>query len=603
MLPSLAYHAGSTSIVPGGKHVRYGMLVREPSITLARAGRAMASPNLYVMAVVLLTLGFYLLYPILLLFIHSFNVASLGFFDTPQWGLDNWRAALQQPGVLASIRNSLMIWGLTIVVSLPAAILISWLLARTRIPFSHGFEFMFWLSYMLPSIGTTIGWITLLDPRIGLFNIALRWLPFVEQGPFNIFSVAGIVWANLMANGISLKIMLLTPAFRNMDAALEEAARVSGASNMLTMLRVTIPLMIAPITLIFALQLLRVFQSFETELLLGTPFDFFVYSTLMYHLVNREPPLYGEATALASLTILIIALIIPLQRWILHRRQYTTISAGFKPGLISLGVWKWPVVLWLWFLVFILTLLPTAALLFGSFMVRAGFFNLNRIFTSEHWVVVLTDNAFLTAVTTTITLGVMAAILSPLLFSLIAYILVRTRWRGRGTLDWVIWGSGAIPGMLSGLGLLVLFLGTPGFSILFGTIWALILVVVISGNTTGTNIMKGTFIQVGQDMEDAARIAGANWITTYVKIWIPLMMRTLMLLAVLNFVNAVGATSSIILLASRETMTLSILALEYRLSGQSQESASIIALVLIFITVVLASIMRSVGLRLGVHHQ
>jgi ABC-type maltose transport system permease subunit len=83
-----------------------------------------------------------------------------------------------------------------------------------------------------------------------------------------------------------------------------------------------------------------------------------------------------------------------------------------------------------------------------------------------------------------------------------------------------------VPGR-PGLGLLVLFLGTPGLSILFGTIWALVLVVIIQGNTTGTNIMKGVFIQVGQDMEDAARVSGAGWIRTYFFIWIPLMMKTL----------------------------------------------------------------------------
>src|SRR5207237_1101952 len=76
------------------------------------------------------------------------------------------------------------------------------------------------------------------------------------------------------------------------------------------------------------------------------------------------------------------------------------------------------------------------------------------------------------------------------------------------------------------------------------------------------NIMKGVLVQVGADMEEAARVAGAGWIRTYFIIWLPLLMPTLMLLAVLNFVSAAGATSSIILLASRDTMTLSLMALE-----------------------------------------
>ncbi len=79
-------------------------------------------------------------------------------------------------------------------------------------------------------------------------------------------------------------------------------------------------------------------------------------------------------------------------------------------------------------------------------------------------------------------------------------------------------------------------------------------------------------------------------------------MRTLVLLAVLNFAHAAGATSSIILLASRDTLTLSILALEYRLSGANQEAASIVAIILMLITVVLAWSIRAFGLRMGVRH-
>ena len=560
------------------------------------------SPAGFLMTAITIALGFYLLYPVLLLLIYTFNVAPEVFFGPPQWGLDNWRAVVQQPHIIGSLWNSLRVWGMTVGISLPVAVVIAWVLARTRIPFSHGLEFMFWISFMLPSIATTIGWITLMDPSIGVLNLILARLPFVDEGPFDIFSVAGIVWVNLMGNGIAVKVMLLTPAFRNMDASLEEAAKVSGASNLITMVRVTLPLMIAPITLVFALQLLRIFQSFETELLLGSPIGFFVYSTLIFSLIDREPPLYGQATVLASLTLVIIAVIIPIQRWILTRRMYTTISSGFRPGLVSLGSWAHLVTGSIWALLFFLTLAPIASLVMGSFMVRAGYFNLNRVFTTEHWETVLTDPVFASSLLTTIALGTIAAFLSPLLFSVLAYILVRTKWKGRIVLDWVIWSSGAIPGILSGLGLLLLFLGTPGFSVIFGTIWALVLVVIIQGNTTGTNIMKATFVQIGQDMEDAARIAGAGWVRTYFIIWIPLLMKTLVLLATLNFAHAAGSTGSIILLASRETLPLSILALEYRLSGANQEAASIVAIVLMIITVVLASAIRAFGLRSGVHH-
>jgi iron(III) transport system permease protein len=553
------------------------------------------------MAAVLISLGYFLIWPVLLLLINSFNAAGDWFVEPRRWGVDHWVNALQRPGLLRSLGNSLLVWSLTVGISFPIGVAIAWLLARTKIPCSHTLEFLFWVSYMVPSLPTTIAWITLLDPDIGMINIGLKNFFALDQGPFNIFSIPGIVWANLMGHGLSVKVMLMTPAFRNMDATLEEAARVGGASNLRTLFKVTLPLMISPMIMVFALQLLRIFQSFETEYLLGMPFGFYVYSTKVYSLVRNAIPNYGEATVLASLTLLIIALIIPLQRWILERRRYTTLTGSFRPGLIDLGKWNYVAFAVIGLLLMLLTIGPLCILVLGSFMQRIGYFQLG--FTVEHWRLILTDPVFVKALRTTLTLALSAALLSPLIFSLLAYILVRTRLPWRSLLDLMIWGSGAIPGILAGLGLLWLFIGTPGMNVLFGTIWALILVVMLQGKTTGVNIMKSVLVQVGADMEEAARVAGAGWIRTYFKIWLPLLMPTLVLLAVMNFVAASGATSSIILLASRDTMTLSLMALELSTTAVSnREAASIISIFIIAFTIIGALLVRYFGRRLGVRH-
>jgi iron(III) transport system permease protein len=556
----------------------------------------------FLMALLLLSLAFFLIWPVTLLLINSFNTANDWFVEPRSWGIRHWIDAFQRPGLLTSLGNSLLIWTFTVMVSFPVGVSIAWLLARTKIPFSHTLEFLFWVSYMVPSLPTTIAWITLLDPDIGVINIALKNLFHLDQGPFNIFSVPGIVWANLMGHGISIKVMLLTPAFRNMDATLEEAARVGGAGNLRTLFKVTLPLMISPMMTVFALQLLRVFQSFETEYLLGMPFGFFVYSTKIFTLIRNQIPNYGEATVLASLTLLIIAFIIPLQRWILARRRYTTLTGSFRPGLIDLGKWNYIVFGLIALLLTLLTVGPLAILVLGSFMQRIGYFVLG--FTLEHWRFVLSDPVFVKALRTTLVLSISAAICSPLLFSVLAYILVRTRLPGRAALDFMIWSAGAIPGILAGLGLLWVFIGTPGLNFLFGTIWALIIVTLLQGKTTGVNIMKGVLVQVGADMEEAARVSGAGWLRTYVMIWLPLLTPSLILLAVMNFVSAAGATSSIILLASRDTMTLSLMALELSsVAVSNREAASIISIFIIALTVSGALLVRYFGRHLGVRHE
>jgi iron(III) transport system permease protein len=576
------------------------------------SARILPRKSTAIMAIILLAMGFYLIYPVLLILIQSFNTAPEVLLGAPEWGLDNWRLAFSEPRLLEAVGNTIVIWALVMLISFPLATLIAWTLARTQIPFSHGLEFMFWISYMMPDISTTIAWIMLLDPDLGLINVGLRKLfPFIENGPLNVFSIAGILWAHLMANGIAVKVMLLTPAFRNMDAAMEEAARVSGASDLCTMMRVTLPLMASPMVLIFALQLLRIFQTFEIEQLLGVPFNFFVYSTMIFDMVRQEPPLYGQATSLASITLLVVALIIPLQRWILQRRHYATITGSFKPGLIDLGKWKRPALFGLGTLITLLTLLPAVMLVLSSFMTRSGYFEIDPVFTLQHWKLVLSDNLFFDALKTTLIMATASALLSPLLFSVLAYIMVNTRWLGRAALDAIIWSSAAIPGILSGLGLLWLFLGDfpPGsgfrpLAFLYGSVYALILVVIIQGKTTGTNIFKGVFVQIGKDMEEQARISGAGWLRTYFRVWIPLLMPTWILIGTLNFVTAANTTSSIILLADRSTRTLSILALEFASPDIGmREEASIISIFLIVLTVGVASLARALGLRLGVQHE
>jgi iron(III) transport system permease protein len=571
-------------------------LTGAPPLPAARIGAGH-----FVMAVVLLALGYFLIWPVLLLLLNSFNAASDWFVEPRVWGPRHWQNAFLRPGLLGSLGNSLAIWSLTFAASFPIGLAIAWLLARSKIPYSRTLEFLFWISYMVPSLPTTIAWITLLDPDIGMINVALKNLFGWGAGPFNIFSIPGIVWANLMGHSIAIKVMLLTPAFRNMDSTLEEAARVGGAGNLRTLFRVTLPLMVPAMILVFALNLLRIFQSFETEYLLGLPFSFFVYSTKIFTLIRDPVPNYGEATVLASITLLLVALIIPVQRWILERRRYTTITGSFRPGLIDLGRWNVVAFAGIALLLVLLTVGPLAVLILGSFMSRIGYFVLG--FTTDHWRFVVSDPVFLKALRTTLILGVSAATISPLLFSVIAYLVVRTRLPGRKALDLMVWCSGAIPGILAGLGLLWVFIGTPVLSFLFGTIWALIIVVILQGNTTGVNIMKSVFVQVGADMEEAARVSGAGWIRTYFKIWLPLLMPNIMLLAVTSFVHAAGATSSIILLASRDTMTLSLMALELSsISISNREAASIISIFIIALTVTGAVIVRYFGRRLGVRH-
>jgi iron(III) transport system permease protein len=233
-------------------------------------------------------------------------------------------------------------------------------------------------------------------------------------------------------------------------------------------------------------------------------------------------------------------------------------------------------------------------------MYRAGIFSLFEVFSLRHWEFILQEDLFWDAFSNTLFLAFTTALLSPVLFAVIAYVLVRTKIPGRALLDSMIWTAAVIPGMLAGLGLLWMFLGTSFLVPLYGTIWPLLIVIVLSGKTTGTQLSKSVFLQMGADMEEAARVSGAGFIRTFFMIWMPLLLPTLILLGTLNFIGAATTTSSIILLAARGTYTLSILALEYASPGVNlKEEAGIISLIIMAMTICGALIARLLTRRVG----
>ncbi len=135
--------------------------------------------------------------------------------------------------------------------------------------------------------------------------------------------------------------------------------------------------------------------------------------------------------------------------------------------------------------------------------------------------------------------------------------------------------------------------------------YALMLVVVLQGKLLSTQMVKGVILQVGADIEEQARVSGAGWWRTYFKVWIPIMMPTLVTIGTFNFVVAAGATSSIILLASRDTLTLSLVVLQFMRDPATQEleQAGIVSVLMILMTAGVALVARAFGIRMGVRHR
>jgi iron(III) transport system permease protein len=549
------------------------------------------------MAVLIACMGFYVLYPLALILLNSFNTATIA--EPPVYGLKAWREAFSEYGIWRSLWNSIKIGIVLQIVALPLGIFISWLLARTNILFPNVLEFGFWISFFLPGLATTFGWMLMLDPSTGLINSWLRQVPLLSGLNFDIYTFWGIIWVHLVGNGISTKVMLMTPAFRRMDASMEEASRMSGASALTTLLRITVPAMTPVIIVVLLLSVIRIFSSFEIELLLGVPWSFYVYSTKIVDLARQEPPLVNQAAALGSVILLFLVAFIPLQRRLITRRQFTTVTGHFKPKIIDLGVWRYPATAFVALVIFILDVVPLLSVLGGSFMTRFGFFNLPKTWTLDYWNMALNDARILQGLHNTLIVAVSAGLVGALVFSLIGYVLVRTKLPGRSVLDSICWLPSAIPGVLSGLGLLWMFLGTPFFRPFYGTIVLLVIAQVLGGITLSTQILKANFVQLGKELEESSRMSGAGFWRTYFRIVFPLMAQTMVLVGVIKFMFAAQHNSAIILLATSETRTLSLLALDQVAAGY-REVASITIILVTLLTLGVAIVARSFGLKVGI---
>jgi iron(III) transport system permease protein len=550
-------------------------------------------------AAVLLTLLFLVLFPVVMLVLYSFSVGMPG---TPlQLGFEGWARAIADPVITRSVLNSVKVLLAIHGISFPVAILIAWILARTDLPGRDFFEFMFWISFFMPSLAILLGWILCLDPEYGLFNVLARRLGLVQDALFDIYTFWGIVWAHLVSHTISVKVMLLTPTFRNIDSSLEEAAEMSGASRLATMTRIILPVTLPALLAILLLAMIRAMQSFEIEMVLGPPFRFYIFGTQVYRLIGQEPPDYAGASALASIGLMIITPLILLQRYGAVRRSYTTISGKMRTDRVRLGAWRLPVFLVLSVVVAFLIFLPLSLLVLASCMSLFGFFDVPKPFTLDHWLTVFSDTAFRGALANTIAMAGGASVFAIVLLSLVAYFSVRTTYPGRSLLDFLSWLPYAVPGILFGLGLLYVFLELPLFRPFYGTIWLMILASVISHITLGTQIFKSNLLQLGRELEEVARTSGASWLQTMRRIVMPIMVPALLLVGATAFISAARDVASVALVATAGTKTLSLLQLDYMIQGR-YGAAAVISFVVVMLSTGLALIARLFGLRIGMRH-
>lgn len=545
---------------------------------------------------VLLVMVALILYPIGLLVYSSFLVPLPG--GKSELGLDLWFAAWDQSGMVEAVTNTLRRVLVTEMIAFPAAVLLAWLVTRTDLPGKPIIDMFCWVAFFLPALPVLMGWILLFDPEFGLANQAAKWLFGFRDSPFNIYTFWGIIFAHLAARSVAAKYIFLAPAFRNLNASLEEASYIAGASPVWTLWRIVVPVLMPAFLITLCISLIHSLESFEIELILGPPTGFYVFSTKIYQLIHQDPPLFGAATVLGLAILVSMLPLIFWQQHLSHTRSYVTVTSHFSTSVLRLRWLRWPLFVVIISLCCLITVVPLIFLVMGTFMSLFGYFDIGVVWTLKHWMSVLSDGPLISATLNTLLMGGSAAIIGVLWYALVAYVSVRTTYRARGAIDFLSWLPASLPGVVLGLALLWMFLNVPLFRPLYGTILVLVVACILISISTGVQLIKGNMVQLGRDLEEASFVSGGSWTYTFRRVILPLLGPVLISVALLTFVSAARNVATVAMLVTGENRPIAMLQADYMVDGRL-EAAAVAGVLIVCLTLGITVIARAIGRRFG----
>jgi iron(III) transport system permease protein len=498
------------------------------------------------------------------------------------WTLQGLTTALNDSSTWNIAWTTLWLALVRVAFALTVSVTLSWILARTNCPFRSQLEFLLVLSFFFPALGKLLTWTVLASPQVGYLNQLLRLLPFmaVDRGPLDIYSYGGVIFASVIGISPFLSVFML-PAFRNMDASLEESAQVCGASPRRMLSSITAPLMMPAIMSAFVLALLLQLSSFETEVFLGNRAGIFVFTNKIYQLLNETVPANYPAAFTLAFLLLVMAVALIIVNWrVIGNRSYTTVGGrSYSARTIQLGALRWPAFAIVATFLFVGLVLPMLVLVQTSFMRTAGvnLFAANG-YTLENWDSILSLKLPQTALVNTLILCVASATVGMIVASLVAYVVTRTQFRGRRALEvaaWIPWG---VPSLVLGLGMLWAVLFSP-MSILYGTLAILVIAHVIRSMPVKTRIMTSTIVQIDKELEESARVLGASWPRAFRQIVLPLVKNGFVAGWVIGFVYSFGELALVAFLTGPKSVVYATLLFSLWSNG-AIERASVVAIIM-----------------------
>ncbi|WP_424467047.1 ABC transporter permease [Pseudoclavibacter helvolus] len=504
-------------------------------------------------------------------------------------------ATVLGPGTGQAAINSLLVGAGSSILALAIGGFLAFITARTNVYWRGFMYFVGLVPMFLPSYVGALAWAVLGGPNAGLINILARDLGL--PGIVDIFNIGGLIFV-LALYYAPYAFLLIHSSFSLMSPDLEEAARIHGAKAGDVLRKVTLPLATPAILgagiLIFVLTV----ENFPVSQIIGSAGGLDTLPTYIYRLMNSAPSRANEAAAVAITLVLIVLIVTAIQRRIVSKRNFTTVSGkGMKLTVMKLGWFRGPA-LAIGLVYFTLsTVLPLSALLFITLHDSPYVGSVTGAFTEgrmslDMFVDTLTSDLVLRATLNSVVVAISAALLGTLLAFIVSYVVNRTKMPGKEGLGYVSMLPLAVPSIVLGLGLLWTWLILP--VPVYGTLLVLVIAFIAAQMPQGYQGASSSILQVHADLEDSAVMHGASRWRAVSKITAPLLRIPLTSTFLLLLMLSMRELTVPLFLFTTDTRLISIVIFDDFENGILQRSAatSLVYCVVIF---ALAFVSQKVG--------
>jgi iron(III) transport system permease protein len=491
--------------------------------SLARVALFFSQPVNLVFIGVAAVIAFLALYPSFFLLYGSLTDAPLGV--PGHFTLQNYIQAYSDPTAYPLILTSFIFGigasGLSIILALTLA----WITIRTNAPYRRLFELIAIVPNILPPLLIAISWVLLLNPSNGLINGILVRLLGIEKGPFNIYSLPGLIFVEGLIL-TPLAFLIISAALKGMDPSLEESAKTLGSSEMGVAARITFPLMRPAILAAGTLNFVRAVESFDTPAIIALPARLEVFTTKIWREALGSFPTNHNLAAAYGVGILVIALVFVYlyRRFTSQVESFSTVTGkGFRPHEIDLGRWRYLASGIALLLLTLMVILPILVLLLVSVLpyYHVPTWETWKNLTLSNFRFLLENQRVWRAFRNSIFLAIGGATICMTLASLTAYITIRTKIAARGLLEGLVFIPWAFPGTALALGLLWAYVDFP--IPIYGTIWIIMIAYITRFLPYGLRAVSSTIIQIHKELEEASTACGAGFFATFRRILVPMM--------------------------------------------------------------------------------